>query len=280
MKLHILTLSWNGLTKLKTLKPGLYNNLDKLYDDTGIESQWYIRDNGSKDGTIKEIEHWQYNGFYIEACDIGHNKHNFSQGVNYLVDYACKIDSNNKKENDLVLLLNNDIIFNDNSSLTKMVKLINDDVGIVGAKLLYTGTSKIQHAGIIYSNQYGGNAWNYRRGETNDLNASKNRYFQGVTGAVLLTKLSLYNKVGGLSEDLNWAFDDCDYGLKILQLNKKIAYCGDVNIYHDESASLKKNPVNTLFINQNLKIFRNKWFGKYKIDHELYLKDSNYGLIT
>lgn len=276
--LHVLTLSWNGLDKLKRLKPTLDANLNYLYDKTGIESQWYIRDNGSKDGTFTEIETWMHNGFYIESYNIGHNKHNFSQGMNYLFERTNAINVHIKND-DLILLLNNDVVFNDNTSLTNMVKLMTNDVGVVGAKLLYTGTNKLQHAGIIYSNKYGGNPWNYRSGEIDDVNASKNRYFQGVTGAVLLTKKSIYSEVNGLSEDLNWAFDDCDFCMKVLQLNKKIAYCGDTNISHDESFSLKRNPVNTLYLNQNLKIFRNRWFGKYQIDHDLYLKDNNYNLI-
>jgi len=273
VNLHVFTLSWNGLDKLNKLKTGLFDNLNYIKENKNINYLWNIRDNGSKDNTVKEVNSWISEGLPINLTEVGHNRLNFSQGMN------CIFKNIIYSDNDLILLLNNDITFEDNKSLFNMLNLMKDDVGIVGSKLLFTGTNKLQHAGIVYSNYRGGNAWNYRTGEIDDSDASKNRYFQGVSGAVLLTKAKIYEEVNGLSEDLHWAFDDCDYGLKIKQLGKKIIYCGDTKIFHENSASLKKNPVNTLFLNENLRIFKTRWFGKYEIDHDKYLKNKNYNEI-
>lgn len=266
-KLYILTLSWGGLEILNNLKPMLDANLDNLHNFNEIDSYWYIRDNGSKDNTVKEVESWDR----VKVFDIGHNKHNFSQGVNYLFDKA------NPNDDDLILLLNNDIKFNDNVSLQKMINLMTDNVGMVGARLLYPGTNLLQHAGVIFSEQYGLMPYHYKHKLSSDVAAEKDRYFQAVTAACCLIKASEFRKYY-LDEKMFWAFEDIILALQIGQ-NKKIAYCGSTNISHGESQTLRINPVNKMFLNSNVNLFKKNWFGKYKIDHELYLNDHNYNLI-
>ena len=61
-------------------------------------------------------------------------------------------------------------------------------------------------------------------------------------------------------------------------LKKKIVYCGSTNIFHEESASLKKNQVNKLFLTHNLQYLFGKWQGRYVIDQEAYTKDSRLNL--
>ena len=51
---------------------------------------------------------------------------------------------------------------------------------------------------------------------------------------------------------------------------------GGTKIFHEESASLKKNPVNKMFMSPNVKHFKSKWTGKYELDHDKYLNDSSY----
>jgi len=148
----------------------------------------------------------------------------------------------------------------------------------VGARLLYSGTDKLQHAGVIFGPRYGKMPYHFRRGEKSDSNAKKNRYFQAVTAAVCLINPVSFRRVGGMDCNLRWAFEDVDLNLKIGQ-QEKIAYCGETKIYHEESASLAKNPVNKLFLNHNVTYFKNKWFGKYDLDHEKYLADPKYNEI-
>src|SRR6266705_6396638 len=222
-KLFIFTLSWNGLSLLENLKPMLEANLDNLHNYSYVDSYWYIRDNGSKDNTVKEVNDWDR----VKVFDIGHNKHNFAQGINYLFDQASPDD------NDLILLLNNDIEFLDNMSLFKMIKLMTPDVGMVGARLLYPKTNLLQHAGVIFSEQYGLMPYHYKHKMPTDIDAEKNRYFQAVTAACCLIKASEFKKYY-MAEKLFWAFEDIDLALKIGQ-NKKIAYCGKVNALSGES---------------------------------------------
>jgi hypothetical protein len=60
--------------------------------------------------------------------------------------------------------------------------------------------------------------------------------------------------------------------------NKKIIYCGKTDIFHEESASLKKNPTNKLFMNHNSNYLMQKWGNRYIMDMDQYKKDPNHNL--
>lgn len=267
--LHILTLTWNGCEKLTKLKNSLLPCL------TDIDYTWWIKDNASSDDTIKVASEW---GDKVKVIPYKNNLQNFSQGCNFLFHLA------NPKDDDLILLLNNDVVFADDSSLKKMIALIKPaDVGVVGARLLYTNTNKLQHAGVVFIKQ--GFPTHFRAKEDSDDEAEKNRIFQVVTGAVLLTKAKYFraahknaNGIDGMDENYHWAFDDVDLCLSIGAQGKKIIYCGKTKIYHEESASLKKNPANHLFMNHNSQYFKKKWFGKCNIDIDTYQKNNRYNI--
>lgn len=263
--LHILTLTWNGLAKLQTLKPTLEASL------ANINYTWHIRDNGSKDETLNTVKDWEN----TQSYDIGHNRDTFAQGMNYLFEKA------NPADDDFVLLLNNDVEFGDTTSISKMIDLhFKTKSDVVGARLLYKGTNKLQHAGVIFSDRYNRMPYHYLHQQECNKTSKQNRYFQSVTAAVCLVTVSSFKKVGGFDTAFRWAFDDTDLTLKINQLKaNNIVYCGETNIFHEESASLKKNPVNKLFLDHNVQTFKQKWFGKYDIDHDKYLKNPSYRLI-
>ena len=272
-KLYILTLSWNGQDKLEKLYPSLFNSLND------IDYQWLIKDNGSKDNTVETIANWNNNN--IKCISYKNNLQNFSEGVNLLFQEASPRDS------DLVLLLNNDVIFNDYHSLKDMIKIIKTDkeVGVVGARLLYPNSNLLQHAGVVFDTQHRA-PMHFRAKAQSDSSAEKNRQFQAITGAVLLTKAEYFknsyknnNGMLGLDNNFIWAFDDVDLCLSIkYNMQKKIVYCGKTNISHEESASLKKNPVNKLFMPHNINYFKEKWNSKYFSDKDQYSKEPNYNL--
>lgn len=271
--LHLLTLTWNASDKLSKLKESL---LPALSD---VDYTWLIKDNASKDDTVKVASSWDGN---IKVIPYKDNRQNFSEGMNFLFAEAAP------KDNDLVMLLNNDVVFNDKKSIKKMMDIIQKDrsVGVVGARLLYTGTDQLQHAGVVFNNSYN-MPMHFRSGEKSDVNAEKNREFQVVTGAVLLTKAEYFrnacleNKSGisGMDEKYHWAFDDVDFCLSIKYgMDKKIVYCGDTNIFHEESASLKKNPTNRLFMSHNTNHLSAKWGKKWKLDLYDYSHDPKHNL--
>lgn len=272
-KVFILTLTWNAIDKLTKLKDSLLPALNN------IDYTWLIRDNGSKDNTVEIASTWEGN---IKVIPHKNNTQNFSTGMNSLFNEASPAD------NDYILLLNNDVIFNDSTSLHNMINILDKDnsVGVVGAKLLYTGTNKLQHAGVVIDDNHK-MPMHYRCNQTDDKIASKNREFQAVTAAVLLTRSELFknvctfNKSGnkGMDENFHWAFDDISMCFSIkYNMDKKIIYCGNTNIFHEESASLKKVPTNKLFMSHNTNYFLNLWKNRYVLDHNNYKKDINHKL--
>lgn len=273
-RLFILTLNWNGEEKLKKLAPSLTNCL------SDIDFEWYVKDNASKDGSIDYLN--SLNNDKIKVIKYKDNSQNFSAGMNYLFNEI------KPKDNDLILLLNNDVVFNDSSSIKKMLSIIKNDpkVGVVGAKLLFSNTNLLQHAGVVIHNR-SKMPLHFRTNENDDTNSSANRLFQIVTGAVLLTKAEYFRQVcttnssglNGMDEQFHWAFDDVDLCLFInIVLKKKVVYCGETNIFHEESASLKKNPVNKMFMNHNVNLLQKKWLNKWSFDHPRYLKDVKHNL--
>lgn len=269
--LHILTLTWNACDKLTKLKESLLPALE------GLDYTWHIKDNASKDDTVAVASTW---GDKVKVIPYKNNLQNFSAGMNFLFREASPADK------DLVLLLNNDVVIQDKESIKSIVDMINkdDSVGAVGCRLLYTDTNKLQHAGVIFDERYHLPA-HYRSGQPSDPSAEKDREFQVVTGAVLLTKGEYFknacetNKSGvkGMDENYHWAFDDVDLCLSIkYNMNKKIIYCGRTNIFHEESASLKKNPSNKLFMSHNVNYLKTKWQQRYIMDKALYTNEPNY----
>lgn len=271
--LYLLTLTWNACDKLTKLKESILPALE------GVDYTWIIKDNASKDDTVAVASSW---GDKVKVLPYKDNRQNFSEGMNYCFAEASP------KDNDLVMLLNNDVVFNDKRSIKNMIDVINkdDSVGAVGCRLLYTNTDRLQHAGVVFSPTYR-LPMHFRTNEKTDANAEKDRLFQVVTGAVLLTKGEHYKNLNdknpsgikGMDEKYHWAFDDVDMCLSIrYNLNKKVVYCGKTNIFHEESASLKKNPTNKLFMNHNSQHLMEKWGNRYALDQEIYRKEPNYNL--
>jgi GT2 family glycosyltransferase len=271
--LYLLTLTWNAADKLAKLKQSLMPALN------GLDYTWLIKDNASVDDTVAMASSW---GDKVKVIPYKNNLQNFSAGMNFLFKEASPAD------NDLVMLLNNDVIFNDTSSIKNMVNIINRDskVGVVGARLLYTDTDLLQHAGVVFHNKMH-TPMHFRAKEKSDRNAEKNREFQVVTGAVALTKAEYFKNIcttnssgiSGMDENYHWAFDDVDLCLAIkYNMGKKIIYCGQTNIFHEESASLKKNPANQLFAVHNINYLKTKWFKRYAIDQDIYMKNPKHNL--
>lgn len=248
--LHILTLHWNKAPLLEQLKTTLLNNLQD------IPFVWSIKDNGSSDNSHALMESWNDNR--IHAIKYPHNRDNFSQGMNFLFREA------NPKDDDLVLMLNNDIVFNDDKSIGKMIALLRNDpeAGLIGAKLNYADKpDTLQHCGVLFHPQHG-LPYHYRSGVVEKERDRQNRLYPIVTGALALTRASVFRELM-FNEKFHWAFEDCDFAMRITHhLRKKVIYCGGTSVSHEESASLKQNPVNKMFVNSNCQMFLGLW-GKH-----------------
>lgn len=141
---------------------------------------------------------------------------------------------------DYLLLLNNDTEVITPGWLEHMIGYCQrEDVGIVGAKLFYPDDT-VQHAGVVIGiggfaghilTGYGKNHAGYmgRLQITQDISA--------VTGACLMVKRQVFEKLGGLDEEFAVALNDVDLCLRVRQLDKLVVFNPDAQLYHYESKS-------------------------------------------
>ena len=142
---------------------------------------------------------------------------------------------------ELICFLNNDIEIISKNWLSEMVSVIlQKDIGIVGAKLLYSDDS-IQHGGVILGvGGVAGHAHKYfPNGHPGYINRLESRQeYSAVTGACLLTRKSTFESVGGMDEEnLAIAFNDVDFCLKVRELGYKTVWTPFATLYHHESKS-------------------------------------------
>ncbi len=141
---------------------------------------------------------------------------------------------------DYFLLLNNDTeIIGENCIRELLGVCMREDVGAVGAKLLYEDDT-IQHAGVVVG--FGGTAGHAFIGKSRYDTGYFGRIlcaqdYSAVTAACMMTKRAVYEAVGGLTEELAVAFNDVDYCLKVRKLGKLVVYDPYAELYHYESKS-------------------------------------------
>ena len=172
---------------------------------------------------------------------------NFSKNNNYAVQHA---------KGKFLLFLNNDMVVT-KDWLTHMMKQIQrEDVGIVGSKLIYPQTKKIQHAGVVLG--LGGVAGHLYENFPEDYpRAISIKEVNAVTGACLLIKKELFDKVGGFDETYIIEFQDIDLNLKVKQLGYKVIFTPHSKIYHYCSAT--RGTPSTFECNHDRPYFTHKW---------------------
>lgn len=146
---------------------------------------------------------------------------------------------------EFILMLNNDTAALQPDWLTHMVRnALRDDVGIVGARLLYPD-GRLQHAGVILGLR--GPAEHPFLGlEASDpgylCRAQVQQDFSAVTAACLLVRKSLYQELGGLDEiAFGVSYNDVDFCLRVGQTGKRIVWTPLATLLHEGSASQKNS---------------------------------------
>jgi len=192
---------------------------------------WVIDDKGPQSDTLDEVYRQirlHKNGKVIPPTVnrgfAGANNEAFLQGV---APY--------------VLLLNSDTKIIEPGWLEELVwEATPEDVGVVGAKLLFFEDSKdpkrpagtTQHAGVAF-NVLGQPYHIFKGWDRYHPKVDMRREMNCVTGACLMTKRALYRKLGGLDIDYTTGnFEDVQYCLQVRADNKKVIYTPRVNLYH------------------------------------------------
>ena len=145
-------------------------------------------------------------------------------------------------KSDYILFLNNDTEVINPHWLSQMVGYAQmEGVGAVGARLLYPD-ERVQHAGIIHGYHHGlaGHAFKLIPRENRGYlsHAFLPRNYSAVTAACLLTPRQLFLELGGFDEEtFAVAYNDVDYGFRLLESGFLSIYCPDAELIHKEGTS-------------------------------------------
>ncbi|MCF0106638.1 MAG: glycosyltransferase [Holdemanella sp.] len=182
---------------------------------------------------------------------------NYSAINNFAIPYA---------KGDLLLFLNNDVELISPCSITEMVNYaLRDNVGIVGARLLYDDNT-LQHAGVIVgSGGIAGHAFRelHEKAKSYMHRSMCVQNYSALTAACIMMKKSLFNQVGGFPEDLAVAFNDIALCMKVRAMGRVNIYNPYVTFYHYESKSrgLEDSIEKIKRFNNEIRTFSNQWNG-------------------
>lgn len=207
----------------------------KICIDSIIENTTYknyeiiIVENNSETKEIQEYYKILERNKKIKTIKYNEKGFNYSKINNFGVS---------KSNGEYIVLLNNDIkIITKDWIETMLGNCQREDVGIVGAKLLY-GNGKVQHAGVVLGLTGVAGHVNSGLDENEPGYMARNIISQNVsavTGAMLMISKKDYEEVGGLDEEFPVAYNDIDLCLKIRAKNKVIVMNPDAMAYHYES---------------------------------------------
>lgn len=172
---------------------------------------------------------------------------------------------------DLICLLNNDIEVITPEWLTEMVSVaLQPKVGAVGAKLLYPNET-LQHAGVILG--VGGVAGHSHKFFPSSepgyfSRAILRNTFSAVTAACLVIRASIFKEVGGLDEDLQVAFNDIDFCLRVRELGYRNVWTPFAELYHHESATRghEDTPEKKARFDKEVNYMKNRWANRLAND--------------
>ena len=147
-------------------------------------------------------------------------------------------------ESPLVCLLNDDVEPCDPGWLATMVGHLADPaVGVVGALLCYPDRT-IQHAGIVLlPDGTGEHLQRFRPcpGPGHQGPAPLSQEVSAVTGACLLTRRALWDRLNGMDESYASAFNDVDFCLRVRACGYGVVLAADAQLIHAESISFGKH---------------------------------------
>jgi GT2 family glycosyltransferase len=221
-----------------------------------------IAENNSKTNDIFSYYDELANVRAIKVIQYNGKDFNFSAINNHAVQFAA---------GEHILLLNNDTEVISPNWIEEMLAFSQrEDIGAVGAKLYYAD-NRIQHAGLVIG--LGGSiASHYHYANDRRHTGYMHRLvmpqnYCAMTGACLMVKKSLYDRVGGL-DDVNFkiGLNDVDFCLKLREIGKINVLTPYAELYHYESVSrgLDTTPEKSARLRAESDFFREKWKSYYQ----------------
>jgi len=139
-------------------------------------------------------------------------------------------------EGDLIILLNDDIVFDQEDWLDHTLEVfgLHPKIGVMGFRLLYPNR-EIQHGGMYYIGGLQLLGHKYWRNPENNPEANKVLRTVAVTGAVLAIRREVIEDIGLLSEEFVMLCSDTDYCLRAHTKGWMVVYNGRSYAIHHES---------------------------------------------
>lgn len=216
-KVYTIVLNWNNYLDSK-------KGLDSLLRSDYTNQEILIVDNGSTDnsGNLLKADYPDLH-FIFNKNNLG-----FARGCNVGIRMALQ-----DRECQYVLLFNNDAEATPNF-LQKAVAVAesNEKIGLVGGKILHSPESKkIWYAGghvDVWRCQGVARGWGeIDRGQYDQVEPVK-----FVTGALMLIKREVLEKVGLLPEEYFFGVEEFDYSVNVRQAGYLLYYVPDFLVYH------------------------------------------------
>jgi GT2 family glycosyltransferase len=217
-KVCIIILNWNNWKD--TLEC-----LESVYQSTYPYFEVVVVDNGSTDGSEEKIREWAGDRALV-LRQAGSNL-GYSGGNNIGLQYVLE-----REDFAYAWLLNNDtIVYKD--ALLKMVDMAESDekIGMVGSNLLnYYRPDVLQTAGGFWIIPWTGN--------TVPITEAGFPYEPDyISGASVLVRKNVLERIGLLDEDYFLYWEDADWGVRARKANYRLLYCPESNVRHKEGGA-------------------------------------------
>jgi hypothetical protein len=233
-KLAIVTVSYNGNKDTdEFLASG------KKLDLRKFEVLWLVVDNGSDRSVRSVVEKYQGVSWIQTGKNLGFTG-GFNRGLKYAKEWGA----------DYILIVNNDVVFDDPDLVNKLVKVLEDrpDAAVVSPKIyfapgfeFYKRRYKKQDRGRVIWFAGGVFDWDNVRAihrgidEVDNGDYDKCEKTDFVSGCCVLIKRETLDKVGYFEEKLFAYYEDADWNQRIKEAGLEQWYAGNTHVYHKVS---------------------------------------------
>lgn len=264
MKIAVITINYNG--KKDTLE--LLDSLAKLRT-TDYEFKTIVVDNASSDGSVKEIKK-KFPG--VDTLQTGDNL-GFAGGYNRGIDYATIWGA------DYFLLINNDCLIKDDNLISELVKTAESDpkIGLVSPKIYFAPGFEF-HKNLYGKEDQGRVIWfaggkfdwnnigSVHRGidQVDGGDYTQVEEQEIISGACVLIKKEVFQKVGLFDENYFLYFEDSDLVKRASLAGFKNYYNGQVAIYHKVSQSTGIGSVLTDYYHTRNRLIFGMRYGSFR----------------
>ena len=246
MRISIVIPTLNNINYLKIA-------LESIKKNSNYEHEIIVHVNENKDNTLN----------YLKSNNIKHTYSEENLGLCSSVNKASKLVTS-----EYILYTHDDMYF-----LPEWDKVIENELSILDNQNFYLSGTMIQKTGADLALDCGDNYSNFNENHLLENYKKVNiNDHQGTHWAPHLTHISLWNKVGGFSEEFNPGDgSDSDFNMKLWKRGVRLFKgLNDFKVYHFGSISMRKKA--DIIKNDGTKTFLKKWGITPKFFFKYYLR--------